>query len=200
MRSGPTPLCLQASMIYATDAARLKDRLPSTSVDKLPGTTRNSSTPRETASRPAVAAAKRVSSPLCLSPHANASSTTSLYSGVSTAFKTIVGLVVQSTACEAPPRQDARVADHRCPLRVVDPASMPRPFPLDVDPSCCGKRCETAFLSPPRALLCLARGQSDRVFPAAPPRTSPPPPRSQKGEPSAPRHASPRSITIKPVR
>ena len=82
----------------AADAATLNDRLPSTSVDtQQPGTSRNSSTPTEPASWPAVAAPTRVASPLCARPNGNASSTVSLFSGVSTAFRTIVGFVVQST-------------------------------------------------------------------------------------------------------
>ncbi len=43
----------------ATDAATLKDRSPSTSVDTQPGASRNRSTPTEAASRLAVAAATR---------------------------------------------------------------------------------------------------------------------------------------------
>ena len=52
---------------------------------------------------------------------------------------------------------------------------------------------ETAFLPPVRALLRLARGQGHlapffrRAFLTALPRMSPPQPRLQKGEPSAPR-------------
>jgi hypothetical protein len=58
-------------------------------------------------------------------------------------------------------------------------------------------RWKTAFLRPPRALLCLAAGSGSslafvrRAFPTALPRTSRPPPRSQQGEPSAPRRRRP---------
>ena len=101
-----------------------------------------------------------------------------------------------------PPVHTAR-QDRQCRLplsssRVVGPASTPGLFlSMSAQAVCVRQAGETAFLSPVALFYALRVtrlvGPSfvRRAFPTALPRTSQPPPRSQRGEPSAPRRRRP---------
>jgi hypothetical protein len=110
------------------------ERLASTSVDWHESP--QGWTPTETANRSAVATATRAASPLHFPPHANASSTTSLSSRLSIAFRTIVRLVrAVYRFLDVTPRQDRQCRLLWSSSREVGSASAPRPFLFDVGAS-----------------------------------------------------------------
>ena len=80
---GPRDRCCQVGVHFSRHLARHKPQQLDSNGDCEPVASRGSDACKVAALRPR--------------PHANASSTTSLYSGVSIALRTIVGFVVQST-------------------------------------------------------------------------------------------------------